>query len=249
DLAPHTAVRAHRPDHTVRTADALRGEALLRHHLEDRAGGADAHALAAPGAPGLVGVAVGADDDLGVLTPLAHVQDSHDLNVLAGAHAARAQHAGAHVVANHRVAGALVAVAQRQVAPSGRRRHDTVAHDVALELVAGSGAAAVDQVVARIALEQQPQHAAPVLHGGVRLGLHHHAVRHLRRARRQELRLPLDRHQADAAVSHDGELGIPAQRGDVVDSGNPGGLEDRLVGLGGNGAAVDDEAGHAVKIN
>src|SRR5205807_445251 len=106
--------------------------------------GADAHALAAPRAPGLVGVAVGADDDLGVLTPLAHVQDSHDLNVLAGAHAARAQHAGAHVVANHRVAWALVAVAQRQVTPSGRRRHDTVAHDVPLELVAGSGAAAVD---------------------------------------------------------------------------------------------------------
>ena len=249
DLTPDTAVGAHGPDHAVRTADALRRKALLRHYLEDRTGGADAYALAAPGAAGLVRVAVGADDDLGVLSPLGHVQHSHDLNVFARAYTPRAQHAGAHVVANHRVAGPFVTVAQRQVAPARRRRHDTVAHDVPLELVAGLGAPAVDQMVARIALEQQPQHAPPVLHRRVGLGVDHHPVCHLRGACRQQLRLSLDRDQTNAAVSDDGELGIPAQRGDVVDSGSPGGVEDRLVGLGGDATAVDDEAGHAVKIN
>src|SRR5947208_3264950 len=124
DLTPDTAVGAHGPDHAVRTADALRGKALLRHYLEDRTGGADAYALAAPGAAGLVRVAVGADDDLGVLSPLGHVQHSHDLNVFARAYTPRAQHAGAHVVPNHRFAGPFVTVAQRQVAPARPRWPD-----------------------------------------------------------------------------------------------------------------------------
>src|SRR6266516_2242693 len=91
DLAPHAAVRAHGADDCVGVAHPLRGEALPGHHLEDRAGWADAHAFAAPGAARLVGVAVGADDNLGVLTALADVQDSHDLNVLARPHAARSE--------------------------------------------------------------------------------------------------------------------------------------------------------------
>src|SRR5438132_10981513 len=98
--------------------------AWLRHSLKERTGGADAYALPAPGAAGLVRVAVGADDDLGVLSPLGHVQHSHDLNVFARAYTPRAQHAGAHVMANHRVAGPCVALAQRQVAPAPPRRHD-----------------------------------------------------------------------------------------------------------------------------
>jgi len=68
-----------RPDDTVRMADALRGEALLRHHLEDGAGGADADALAAPRASGLVGVAVAPTMISVCSPPLAYVQHSHDL--------------------------------------------------------------------------------------------------------------------------------------------------------------------------
>src|SRR5438093_11486963 len=103
DLAAHAAVRAHGADDLVGVAHLLRGEALPRHHLEDRAGGADADAFAAPGAARPVGVAVGADDALGVRAALADVQDTHALNVLARLTAERAQDAGACVLAHHRV--------------------------------------------------------------------------------------------------------------------------------------------------
>ena len=88
-----------------------------------------------------------------MLAALADVEHPHDLDVLARAYAPGAQDARAHVVADHRVARALVAVAEREVAPPHGRRHDSVTDCVLLELIARLRAAAVDQVVAGIALE------------------------------------------------------------------------------------------------
>jgi hypothetical protein len=209
--------------------DLFGREPLPRHDLEDRAGGADPNALAAPGAACLVGIAVGADDDLGVLAAESHVQHAHHLNVLARAHAARTQDAGGHVVPDHGIAGPLVARAQRQVAIEQRRRHDVVLHQVALEFVARRRSAAppVAQVFGGIALGQEPQHALAVLDRRVRPRRHHHPVRNRRRARRDQLGLALHRDEADAAVADDGKLGIPAQGGDV-DAGRSGRGEDRV---------------------
>src|SRR2546429_1364733 len=243
-LTPDAAVGAHRPDRALRPADLLRREPLPRHHLENGAGGAHTDALTAPGAARLVGIAVRAHDDFGVLAPLRHVQHADHLHVLARADAARAEDTGAHIVPDHRVARALVAVTQRQVAPPERAGRDAVAHHVALELVAGRGPAAVPQVVSGIALQQQPQHSLAVLDRGMGFGLHDHAVRHLGRAGRQQLRLALDRHEADPAVADDGQLGIPAQRGDVDDPRVAGRVEDRVLGVSRDPAAVDRERGH-----
>src|SRR2546430_9972456 len=113
-MAAVATVQADLPHHALRPEDQLRREALLRHHLEDRSGGTDPDALAAPGAPGLVWVAVRSDDDLGVLTTEADVQHADDLDVLARPDAAGAEDAGGHVVADHRIPRALVARPQGQ---------------------------------------------------------------------------------------------------------------------------------------
>ena len=243
DLAADAAIGADGAHDPLGGADLLVGEALQGQGLEDRASGTDAHALAAPRAAGLVGVAVGAHDDLRVLAAPRDIEHADHLDVDARPHAARAEDAGRHVVADHRIAGALVAAADRQIAAGERRRLDAVADYVLLELVARLRAAAVAQMVARIALEQQAQHPAAVLDGGVGFGGHHHPVGHLGRACRQQLRLAFHGYEADAAIADDGELGIPAQRGDV-DAGRARGVEDRRVGSGGERAAVDGEAGH-----
>src|SRR5205814_10608504 len=94
------------------------------------------------------------------------------------AHAAGAEDAGAHVVPDHRVAGALVPVTQRQVARPERAGRDAVANHIALELVARRRAAAVPYMVSRIALQQQPAPALAVLDRGLGFGLHYHALRH-----------------------------------------------------------------------
>src|SRR5438128_11620361 len=175
-LAADAAVRADRADRLVRMADLLWREPLARHHLEDRTRRAYPHTLAAPRAARLVRVAVRAHDDLGVLAPLAHVEHADHLDVLARPYAARAQDARAHVVPDHAVAGPLVAMAQHEVALPERRGTDSIAHDVLLELVARlrPASAAVPQVLTRIALEQQPEHALAVFDGRMGLGLHHH---------------------------------------------------------------------------
>src|SRR5256885_687120 len=213
-LAADAAVRADRADRLVRVEHLLGREPLARHHLENRAGRADPHTLAAPGAPRLVRVAVRPDDDLGVLASLAHVEHADHLDVLTRAHAARAQDARTHVVPDHRIAGPLVAVAQDEVALPERRGNDPIAHDVILELVAGPRPlpVAVAQVLARVALEQQPEHAFAVFNRRVGLALHHHPLRRLGGAGREQFRLPLHRHQADTAIPDYRQLGIPAQR-------------------------------------
>ena len=242
-MATDAAVRADGADDALGAADLGGSEALPRQCLEDGSGGAYAYALAAPRTARLVGIAVGTDDDLGVLAPPRHVENADHLDVGARPDAPRTQDAGGHVVADHRVAGPLVAAAQREVAAGERRGVDAVPRHVLLELVPGPRPAAVAQMLGGIALEQQPQHTAAVLHGGVRLGRYHHAVGHFCRARRQELGLPVHGHETDATVAHDGQLGIPAQRGNL-DARRAGGVEDRRVGVRSEGAAVDGEGGH-----
>ena len=71
----------------------------------------------------------------------------------------------------------------------------------------------------------------------------HHAIGDLGGAGGQELGLALHRHEADAAVADDRELGVPAERRDL-DAGRAGGVEDRLVGFGAQRAAVDRQRDH-----
>jgi hypothetical protein len=241
ELAADPAVGTDRADHLVGGAHRVRAETLLGDELEDGAGGTDPDALAAPGAAGVIGIAVAAHDDLGVLPPHAHVEHSHLLDVLAGPDAAGAEDAGAHVVLDHDVAGALVTGAERELMVVAHR--DIVLDDVALELVPRVGPAPVGEVLARVPLQQQPEHTLTVVHRCRGLGLDRHPVRRGRGARRHQLALTFDRHQTDPAVPHDGQLGIPAQRGDV-DVGGPGGLEDGRAGLEGDGGTVDSQGRH-----
>ena len=248
DLTTDAAVRADRANGSFGMADLVGREPLARHRLEDGAGRTHPDALAAPRAARLVGVPVGTDDDLGVLAPLADVEHADHLDVLAGPDAPGAEDAGAHVVPDHRVAGALIAMTERQVAITHRRRDDSVTDDVAFELVARPGPpphrTAVPQVIPGVALEQQAEHALAVLDCRVRLRVHDHPIGDLRGARRQELALSFHGHEADPAVTHVRQLGIPAQGGDVRDSRGARGLENRLFGIGGNRAAVDGEGRH-----
>src|SRR5439155_18260492 len=150
--------RADGTDFLVGVEDLLGREPLPRHHLEDRPRRAHPHALPAPRAPGLVRVTVRAHNDLRMLAALADVEHADHLYVLARPHAARAQDTGAHVVTDHGVARALVTVAEHQVTRRDGAGSDPVAHHVLFELVARPGPAAVQQVLARVAPEQEPQH-------------------------------------------------------------------------------------------
>ena len=116
DLAADAAVGTHGANDFLGMTDLLGSEPLLRHHLENRARRADANAFTTPRAPRFIRIAIRADDDFGVLTPPPDVEDADDLNVLAGPHAAGAEDAGRHVVADHGIARPLVARAQRQIA-------------------------------------------------------------------------------------------------------------------------------------
>src|SRR6266699_2026538 len=144
------------------------------------------------------------------------------------------------------LSGSPVAVAQDEVALPERRGNDPVTHDVLLELVAGPRPlpVAVAQVLARVALEQQPEHAFAVFNRRVGLALHHHPLRRLSGTGREQFRLPLHRHQADTAIPDYRQLGIPAQRGDVQDPRGAGCFEDGLFGVGTDRAAVDREGRH-----
>ena len=103
--------------------------------------------------PGVVGIAVAPDDDLGVRPALPDVEHAHLLDLLAGAHAAGAEDAEGHVVLDHHVAGTVIALAGAERAGAGGR--DLVVHDVALEFVAGMFAATVGEVLAGIPIEQE----------------------------------------------------------------------------------------------
>ena len=219
DLAADAAVRAHAAHLAHRLAQRLRAHLGERDDVVDRAGGAYAHALAAPRASRVIRVTICADDDLRVLAAIAGLEHAHHLNVLARANAARAQDARRHVVLDERVAFALVSGAQ----PEGRalvRGHVVSAH-VFLELVAR---ASHGDLFHRVALEEHAEHGPAVLDGGVRLGGDFLSVGRLRRARGDELGRAFDGDEADAAVADDGELRIPAQRRHL-ETQRAGGLE------------------------
>ena len=242
ELAADAAVGADAADDLVGVADGLGAEALLGDELEDGTGGADADALAAPSAAGVVRIAVAADDDLRVLAPHAYVEHADLLNIFAGPHAAGAKDTGAHVVLDHHVARPLVTFAERKLVVVAQG--DVVIHDVALELVSRMGAAAVRQMVARIALEQEAEHAPPVLHRRRGLGLHHHAIGGRRGAGGHQLALSLYRDEADPTVADDGELGVPAERRDV-DTGRSRRLENGGARIEGDSGAVQRKSRHA----
>ena len=143
------------------------------------------------------------------------------------------------------VTGTLVAGAERKLVVVADR--DVVLGDVALELVAGPAATPVLQVLARVALQQEAEHRPAILHGGLGLRLDHHPFDRRGGAGREELPLALDRHQADPAVTDDGELGVPAERGDV-DARCAGGLEDGGPGLESDVVAVDVDLGHCAPV-
>src|SRR2546423_1637309 len=136
----------------------LGGEALPRHHFEDRPGRADANAFAAPGAARLVRIAIGADDDLRVFAAEPNVQHADHLNIFARAHAPRAEDARGHVVADHRIAWPLVAGPQRQVTRLESAWDDVVFHEGVLELVPRIRATALAEVIRAIALGKEPRH-------------------------------------------------------------------------------------------
>jgi hypothetical protein len=140
----------------------LGAEALVGNELEDGPGGTDPNALAAPGAARMIRVSVTSDDDLGVLAPEPHVEHPHLLDIFAGSNAAGTQDTSAHVVLDHHVAGTLVAGSQRQIVMGANRY--VVLDDVSLELVAWVGASPISQMLARIALQQEIEHGAPVVH-------------------------------------------------------------------------------------
>ena len=248
DLAPDATVGADAAHRAIRCRHVLRPHVLPdlavgradghRDDVVDGAGGADAHALAAPGAPGVLGIAVGADNDLGMVAAVGDVEDADDLDVLAGADAARAEDAGAHVVPDDRVAVALVAGAERHAGPPDCG-HVVAAHQL-LELVAVS---AVGNLVDRVALEQHGQDALPALDRGDGLGGHLHAVGRLRRAGGDELGIAFHRDEADAAVADGGELRIPAERRHV-DLDRARGVENGPAVGNGNVVSVDDELRH-----
>ena len=131
-------------------------------------------------------------------------------------------------MADHRIAGPLVARAQWQIAVFDRRRDDVVLHQISFELVARGRPATIAEMIGRIALGEEAEHALAILDGGVRLRGHHHTVRNFGRAGRYELGLAFDRNQADATVAHDGQSGVPAERWNL-DACLPGCIENGLT--------------------
>jgi hypothetical protein len=65
------------------------------------------------------------------------------------------------------------------------------------------GAAAIGEMLARIALQQEAEHTAPVLHGRLGFRLNHHPIGGRGGARGYQLALSLDRNQADPAIADD----------------------------------------------
>src|SRR5688572_17626814 len=98
ELASYRAVRADRPCDLVRSAESLSPESLPGNELEDGTSGTDANAFTAPGTAGMIGIAISAHDDLGMLTAQPYVEHADFLNILAGAYAPGAQDARAHVM-------------------------------------------------------------------------------------------------------------------------------------------------------
>jgi len=99
-------------------------------------------------------------------------------------------------------------------------------------------------MVGRIPLGEEAQHALAILDRGMRPGRDDHAVRDFGRARGNQLGLALDRHEADPAIAHDRQGGIPAEGGNL-DAGLAGYIENRLTVFRHQRAAVNLYRRHA----
>jgi hypothetical protein len=236
---------------------------LLGNEFEDRSGRAYTHALSTPGAARMVRISVPPDDDLRVLAPHSDFEDPHFLDILAGAHAPGAQDAGTHVVLDHDIARTLISTAKRQFMMSAYG--NLVLDYVPLELiprmglgaiavgargwssVAAVGMSPIGEMLAWVSLEQEVQHTLPIIDGCGRLDIDHHAVGRRSRTRRHKLVLSLNRNQADPAVANDGQLRVPAERGNI-NSHAACGLQDRLARLEWYGRAVQGQCGHEQPI-
>ena len=95
-------------------------------------------------------------------------------------------------MANHGIAGPLVAGAQRQIAVLDGGRNDVILDQVALEFVAGMRTAAVAEMVGRITLGEQLQDAAAILDGCMRSRCDDQAVTDLGGAGGNQFRLAFD---------------------------------------------------------
>ena len=177
----------------------------------------------------------------GVRPAESHVEHPHLLDLLARPNASGAQNAERHVVLDHDVAGPLVAVPEAEFLC--RLQRDVVLHHVPLELVSGPAPAAVPEVLGRIPLEEEREHPTPSRDHLRRFGVHHHPIRRRRVARGHQLRLALDRDQADPAVGDDRELRIPAERRNL-DALGAGDVEDGRTGLELVSSAVQREGRH-----
>jgi hypothetical protein len=242
ELTAHCTIGTDRADNLVRGTQRFGPEALLGNELEDGTGGAHSHTLTAPGASRMIGIAVTAHDDLGMLAAHADIEHPDLLDILARPHTAGTQNTGAHVMLDHDITGTLITGAERQIVV-GTNRH-VVLHHVPLEFIPRIGPPTIHEVLTRVALQEKVEHTSAALDGGCRLGLHHHAVGSGCSAGGEELVLSLDRDQADPAVADDRELGIPAQGGNFY-SGRTRSLEHRGSGLEGDRCTVYRQAWHA----
>jgi len=164
----------------------------------------------------VIGVAVSSDDDFCAGATLSYIEDTNFLDRFARTDASGAQDAQAHVVLNHHIAGSLISQAEREF-PSGSDRY-IVSDHVFLELVPRGGPTAVGQVVPGVALEQEVENTPPVGYGCLVLRLDDHAVLGRSGAGGLQFVRLGDGDQADTAVPHGRQFGIPAEGGNVDSS-------------------------------
>ena len=204
--------------------------------LHDRPGGAHAGALAAVHALAHVEPDAEAGGHLGLEPPAHEVDGAHALHVVTGRHAAAAEHALVGVAPQRRRADVhRVLLAHADVAVLA---HTQIAGERGELAVAAAHAA---QAVLRVARDEQFHDRAPRLEHPRRVRVHRHALLSLERAARQETRVALDLHHAEAAGG--GGAGRPVQGAQVRDvhAGAPGGLEDGLAPRGLYLGTVDGE--------
>src|SRR5687768_12201678 len=115
ELAAHRAIGTDGPHDFIGATQRLGPEMLLGNELEDGPGGTNPDTLAAPGAAGMIRVAISSHNDLGVLAPHSDIEHADLLDVLTGTNAPGAEDAGAHIVLDHHIARPLVPLAERQV--------------------------------------------------------------------------------------------------------------------------------------
>ena len=246
-LAADAAERAERVDDLVELLDDA-GLAGLVHQrlLEQRAGRAGLHALAAGDAGRQAHRVVHVEDGHHVAAALGHADHVVDLHFAAGAHAGAAGDAGVEVDGDGRVGDVELGV---RVLAGEFRAETAVAGDSHR-----SGPVPEQRLVVRpgfgrphVAGQQFEHHLARLL-GALGVGLDHHARRRLADAGGRQHALALDIHHAGAAIA----VGAVAGQVDMAQMRDLralalGDFPDGLAGLGRDRFSVEREfdfAGH-----